>query len=140
VASSCSTVINVDGDADFRALFSPREDRTQPVAALWIVGCAADFAEGLPADALQIIEPRFVYEIITRAVFEQFSIGELILPFDVKGLAPERIAPFDLDSHVPIHCLSLLLAESTAGDLLTAAKLAHRRRGCQFARRRAAHL
>src|SRR5436305_1718602 len=75
------------------ALFSPWKDRAQPVAAVRIVGRAPDFAEGLPADGLQISEPRFVDEIIARAVFEQFSIGELILPFDVKGLAPERIAP-----------------------------------------------
>ena len=73
-------------EASSAALISARQNRAEPVAAVRVVGRTQDFAEGLPADGLQISEPRFVDEIIARAVFEQFSIGELILPFDVKGL------------------------------------------------------
>ena len=103
VATSSSPVINAGV-----LLFPPWQDRAEPVAALRIVRRAANLAEGLPANAFKVGEPRFVGEVVTRAVFDQFAVGKLILPFDMKGLTPERITPFNLDSCAPIHSLSLL--------------------------------
>ena len=72
-----------------------------------VVGRTQDFAEGLPSDAFEIVKPRFVGEVIAHAIINQLMVRELILPFDVKGLAPECVFAFDVDSHALIHCPSL---------------------------------
>jgi len=48
-----------------------------------------------------------------RSIRSEPSIGELILPLDVKGPPPEVVFALDLDSDSLLHALLLPLAEET---------------------------
>ena|ERR1051325_5030150 len=82
---------------------APGDERTHPLPAARVIRRAGDARKSLRAYPLKIIEPLKPREKMIRAIFDEFSIRELILPLDVKSAAPEFISGFDLDSDSPSH-------------------------------------
>src|SRR5438552_5800237 len=87
------------------SVYAPREQRTHPFSPPRTQRRAKDSTKSLVAHSLKILEPLKVRDETIRSIGSEPSVGELILPLDVKGPTPEVVFALDLNSDSLLHAL-----------------------------------